>query len=220
MAVINKSKYNWYPIFSNEFIEAISENYHEDILRQYIDVNGYKDILTTYSCDNFKLKDCLEYLLIESDLQSWAFDWSNCFFYYPMFTMFNWWNKNTYNKLPVDLDGWSQYEYIRSGQEDKQIYLAANKYLHILVANVNNGIGVQINLNDYSIKYYAIGEDDGHWFITTYFWDINNDNINYWKMLIMSEISELHLEEFDHQKVIEQIWNDDILMIYNKTYKW
>lgn len=224
MSIINNSKNSWYS-FNKFAIEALANNEHEDLIKAYLNFDDNKDLQNEISWQisrnrikSFDIKSYLKYLIIEEDLQLWScgFNWENCYFEYSIFDPYNCEREECINYL----DGWSQYEWARSGQEDKQVFNNSDCFIHVFVANIDNGIAVQINLKTYEITYYAIGEDDGHWFITSGFWNINESNINYWKMLIMSEISELHLDNFDHQKVIEQIWNDNIIEKYNKKYHW
>lgn len=106
-------------------------------------------------------------------------------------------------------DGYSQVEWCLSGGVDKQIFIHGD-WINLFIADIYGGIVVRINKRTYNISFYAIGEDDGSWFLTNSLWITN---LNYWKGLIMSEISELYIPDFNHQLVIEKIWNGDLTNI-------
>ncbi|MDE6284675.1 MAG: hypothetical protein K2M17_02920, partial [Bacilli bacterium] len=95
------------------------------------------------------------------------------------------------------------------GNVDKQGYID-NNFINIIIAHIDGGIICHINRYSYDVRFYGIGEDDGHWFIVDNLWTVVVNNINYWKMLLMSEISELHIDNFNHQKVIDIIWNSNL----------
>lgn len=196
--IINKSTVN--------FPDCVFILNQEDIKRWY-----GKEI---YSIEKYYGKDIdwIKYthqLHVENDLEAWQnmFPHYGCYVLLVHMAELNFKTREwTVTECNLYCDGYSQVEDSLSGGVDKQVFMS-DEWINLFVAHIDGGIAVRINKITYEILFYAIGEDDGHWFLTNALWFTN---INYWKGLIMSEISELHISEFNHQIVIEKIWNGDL----------
>lgn len=148
---------------------------------------------STYKYNPWEVANDEEHL--HSDLMAWQcmFDW------HMLKTGCPHWGED----IEYCLDGYSQCEWLRSGGVDKQVFMD-DEWINLFVADIWGGVAIRINRKTENVEFWAIGEDDGSWFLTDNLWI---KNLEYWKGLIMSEISELHIPDFDHQKVIEKVWN-------------
>lgn len=221
--IVNKAAKTGIPEYIFEIIRdnEITEKELQDILgedfkKELRDDYGYRwNRLAGDSEINYT--EILNYICVEANLQHWQymFDYSGC----PIVYRYN--DRKTgkiiYEDTTMELDGYSQSNYQFTSAEDRQCF-SDGIYLDVFIANVAGGICCRINLRNSECTFYAIGEDDGHWFITTCLWTTVSDNIPYWKNLLMSEISELRFTGLNNQKVIENIWNSNLEV--QKKYRW
>lgn len=193
--IFNEIPNNWYN-FPNYFIEAVANRVHEDELKHLLDHKTLKH-LSHYRYGNIPdFSKYVEYNIFEECLQYWQL-------------MFK------YNNDDYWFDGYSQVKYSFTSEYDYQGF-ENEHYLIVMIANIYCGLGILINKHTYEITIYEIGEDDGHWFVGNSYQ--LHKNFDYLKMFLMSQIAEIHSDNFKHQLVIEKLWNktiDDIQTIYS-----
>lgn len=194
--ILNKIPNNWYK-FPDYFIEAVANGAHEDELKHLLDYRTLTEI-SKYRWGNIPdFGKYVEYNIFEECLQHWQF-------------MFN------YDNADYDywFDGYSQVKHSFTCEYDYQGF-ENEHYIVVMVADVYCGLGVLINKHTYEITLFDIAEDDGHWFVGNSY-HLHKD-FNYLKTFLMSQIAEIHSDNFYHQLVIEKLWNktvDDIQNIY------
>lgn len=185
--IINIIPNNWYN-FPEYFIEALANGSHDDELKHLLEWKTLKEVDHYRHGEISSFRKYVEYLIFTECLESWQH-------------MFG---------LPIDEDGWcnfdgySQVKNSFSSEPDYQAF-GNEHYLVVVVSLIYNGIGVLINRHNGEITLFGIHEDDGHWFVGTGIYEPKL--FNYLKNFLMSQISELRIENFDHQEIIEKIWN-------------
>lgn len=113
----------------------------------------------------------------------------------------------TVTRSKFRVDGYSEVEYLRSGGVDRQAFVLG-RYINLFIAGVSGGIGVRINISTSEVSAWRIGDNRGHWFLDNYSRWIEK-SCPYWKVLVMSEVSELKVPGMDYQEVIQKIWEVD-----------
>ena len=216
MSIVNKSKNTWFPNTCLAYLEYSGTYVDEDIKRCF-SKEEQKEITDQYSSRyNYHTgkydstiinwEELIHYLHVAEDLNEWqGIDWRGCKCWYAIYDKVN--DYIIWEEDEIDLDGYAQYKSWCKGSEfDSQCF--ANKlWINIFVSSVDGGICCHIDKKTSQVKFYGIGEDDGYWFIVNELWI---RDIPMLKMYLMSEVSELHIEEISHQKIIENIWNSDL----------
>ena len=215
MSIVNKSKNTWFPNVCLDYLEYPGTYVDEDIKRCF-SKEEQKEIINQYgSRYNYRTKkydstiinweELIHYLHVAEDLNEWqGIDWTKCSADYAQWDKKN--NCILWEPYDLSLDGYAQCKYQYSGEPDTQCF-ANRLWVNVFVATVDGGICCHIDKKTSQAKFYGIGEDDGYWFIVNELWI---RDIPMLKRYLMSEVSELHIEEIDHQKIIENIWNSDL----------
>lgn len=216
MSIVNKSKNTWFPNTCLAYLEYPGTYVDEDIKRCF-SKEEQREITNQYSSRYnprtvkydpvvINWEELIHYLHVAEDLVDWQrIEWRGCKYLRAIYDKIN--NYIIWEENEIDLDGYAQYKSLCKRSElDSQCF--ANKlWINVFVANVNGGVCCHIDKKTSQVKFYGIGEDDGYWFIVNELWI---QDIPMLKRHLMSEVSELHIEGLDHQKVIENIWNSDL----------
>lgn len=156
-----------------------------------------------------------EHITLKDELCRKLFTWQTL--YSPYDTNYKWneyyWEDNKIVIKEVNIkdskygyfDGYSQVKWTYSRDYDFQVF-NEEIYVYIFVADVKDGgLGLRYNKWSKEVIIFGIGEDDGFWSPSEYL----PDNFDVWKGYLMSVVSEQHIEDFDHQYIIDKIWNEE-----------
>lgn len=187
----------------NEFIQY-------EMLNLGYDIESIKELFyPTTSVDNETLENYLIEKVVDCLINEWQYSWR----INDLWLDEREWprNGNYIHKMVRYLnqeifDGYSQVLYHFGNITDSQCYDDGYN-VFLFIANVYGGVATVINKITHNVKFFIIGEDDGSWFVTAKtYWGIEKQ-LDFFKREILSEINELHIENFNHQEVIKKIFN-------------